>query len=212
MRGARRWRLGAAVAIAAGLSGCRDPGAGEGGSTGSTGADSSTGPAATADETAEPPRERASMIDHELWERVEMPEDPIAAHRPDDVSCGVDGAFVEVTGYEVDTSLCNYLAAWQPSLVEVRAGDRISISAFHDGLSSVDAATGHFAVLLGGEILWDQVIPIPPIPESVPATPFSAELEVDVDLPAGTPVGLHVHNHGFNTWKLLHVEVIPPGA
>jgi len=152
---------------------------------------------------------RASLVDHAQWMEVPASDDPLALHRPASVQCGIDGAYNEDTGLEIDTGACNYLARQQPSLVDIAAGDSIAIEAFHETLASVEAGEAHFAILVGSEVVWEIFVPIPASPEVVPATPFTEEIEVDFDAPAGTPVIVHLHNHGFNTWRLLTLDVVP---
>jgi hypothetical protein len=171
-------------------------------SAGSTGAGPTTGE----------PRERAPLVDHARWAVVDAADDPLADHRPAEVDCGSTGAFSEGRAYEIDTGLCNYLARSQPSLVEIRAGDRLFVAAFHDTLAATEAGQAHFALLVGGTVVWERFVDIPASPAIVEATPFQDELLIDVDVPAGTPVDLHLHNHGYNTWTLLDVEVRPAEA
>ncbi|MEM9462081.1 MAG: hypothetical protein AAGF11_48440 [Myxococcota bacterium] len=191
------------------MGGCspREPGVPDTGTTAASG----SGPTAGRDETTGP-RLPASLVDHTAWVPVEVADDPVPNHRPSDVNCGVVGAYVEGTGYEIDTGACNYCARQQPSLVEIRAGDILSIAAFHDTLASIEAGQAHMALLLAGWPVWQEFIPIPASPGVVDATPFSEEIVVNFDIPAGTPVVLHLHNHGYNTWTLLDVEVIPAEA
>lgn len=189
------------------LLGCspREPGSAMGSSGTSL---ASTGTTAGQDETTGP-RMPALLVDHTAWVPVDAADDPLIAHRPEAVECGVVGAYVEATGYEIDTGACNYCARQQPSQVEIRAGDTLSISAYHDTLASIEAGQAHIALLLLDWPVWQEFIPIPASPGVVDATPFNEKIVVDYDIPAGTPVGLHLHNHGYNTWRLLDVEVIP---
>lgn len=175
-------------------------------------ASSGAGSTSLADDTtaAAPPRMPAPLIDHAAWVPVAAADDPIPDHRPALVDCGVTGAYVELASYEIDTARCNYLARRQPSLVEIRAGDRVAVAAYHATLASVEAGQAHFALLVGGVVVWQELVLIPASPGVVDATPFQAEVPIDVDVPAGTPVDLHLHNHGYNTWTLLEVEVRPP--
>lgn len=175
----------------------------------STSASSSGSGSTTAVDESTGPRVSAPLVAHDAWVPVEVADDPIPDHRPTDVQCGVVGAYIEGTSYEIDTGACNYLARQQPSLVEIRAGDTLSISAFHDTLAAIEAGQAHLALLLGDWPVWQEFIPIPASPGVVDATPFSEEIVVDFDVPAGTPVGLHLHNHGYNTWTILEVEVVP---
>jgi len=143
---------------------------------------------------------------------LEADDDPVPNHRPDDVDCGPAGAYIEGAGFEIDTGQCNYCTRWQPTQVEIRAGDTLAIEAFHETLASIEAGQAHMALLLGTWPVWQEFIPIPASPSVVDAAPFSEKIVVDADIPAGTPVVLHLHNHGYNTWTLIHVEVIPAEA
>ncbi|MCH9688293.1 MAG: hypothetical protein K0V04_43080 [Deltaproteobacteria bacterium] len=196
------------------LLGC--PGADGSPSSASTGGTDSSGVGTdetAADETAAlPPRTAATLVDHTMWTIVEADDDPLAEHRPVDVDCGVTGAYVEGLGLEIDTGACNYLSRQQPTLADIRAGDMIEVSAFHETLASIEPGQAHWAITLGSSVLWQKFIVIPASPGVVDATPFDDAIAIDVDIPAGTPIGLHLHNHGYNTWTLLHVDVVPPEA
>ncbi|MCA9710508.1 MAG: hypothetical protein KDK70_32000 [Myxococcales bacterium] len=155
------------------------------------------------------PRLPALLVDHAAWMPLAAGDDPLPSHRPAEGDCGPVGAHLEGTGYEIETAACNYCARWQPSQVEIRAGDTLAISAFHETLASIEAGQAHMALLLGSWPVWQEFIPIPASPGVVDATPFSEQLVIDIDVPAGTPVVLHLHNHGYNSWTLLDVEVRP---
>jgi hypothetical protein len=176
----------------------------------------SSGPGTTSavDETTAvaPPRMPAPLVDNTAWAPVAAADDPLVDHRPARVECGVAGAYVEDGLYEVDTNACNYLARAQPSLVALQAGDRLVIAAYHDTLVSEEAGQAHLALLLGPYAAWQKFVPIPASPGIVDATPWQDEVVIDFDVPAGTPVGLHLHNHGYNTWTLLEVEARPAEA
>lgn len=187
-----------------------DPAADEG-TAAATGASTGSGSADAGPTTGEP-RMPAPLVDHAAWAVVDAADDPLADHRPAEVDCGTTGAFTEGNVYEIDTGLCNYLARRQPSLVEIRAGDRLFVAAFHDTLASTEAGQAHFALLVDSTVVWEQLVDIPASPGVVEATPFQDEVLIDVDVPAGTPVDLHLHNHGYNTWTLLEVELRPAEA
>lgn len=201
-----RRRLAAALVL---LPGCRDPQGPDASDTGSSSAAATTGVGTLDDTTAAPPRSPAPLLDNTAWQITEADDDPLPVHRPARVDCGPVGAYVEGNGLEIDTGRCNYLARTQPSLVEVRAGDTIAVSAHHATLASVEAGQAHFALLLGPTVVWQDFVPIPAYPGIVDATPYQEQVVVDLDAPVGTPVGLHLHNHGYNTWTLLEVEVRP---
>jgi hypothetical protein len=152
-----------------------------------------------------------SAIDHEMWVQLEAEDDPLAAHRPDAIDCGPLGWEIEFDGFEVETIGCNYMAAGQPTLVELCAGDQLHFDFQHYNLVSNGPAQAHAAVLVGDQVLLDYTVDIDP-ELGTQARKWDEMIEVARDLPAGSPVYLHIHNHGFNTYKLLDVElVLPPG-
>jgi hypothetical protein len=153
---------------------------------------------------ADPDRQRAALVVADAWTAEPAETDPLADHRPETVTCSSIGAYPEGSAFEVQTDDCNYAGFVQPSLVDVLEGDRIAIEASHLDLVAPEPATAHIAVLLGEQILWEEQIPIPNNP-----LPYSREIPVTECVPSGTPVRFHLHNHGYNTWKLLSVEVIP---
>ena len=166
--------------------------------------------AVEADSAGEPGAEAVWLVDHAQWTAVEPGDDPFD-DRPDAVDCPTSSWAVEVDGdgvaLEVDTGLCNYLCATQPSEVDVVAGQAIEVSWSHAALDAGAEATaeGHIALVLGEDtVLWDVVVPIPS-----PAETYSAEVTAEADIPAGTPVWFHVHNHGDNTWTIRELAVLP---
>ncbi|MCA9688637.1 MAG: hypothetical protein KC636_03460 [Myxococcales bacterium] len=169
----------------------------------------SAGPGEGATGPAEGPRERASLIRADAWAPAEGADDPLAEHRPDGASCPVSAATVEAGGFEIQTELCSYASFSQPSLVDVRPGDQLVISAFHSELSALEPATAHFAVLLDGAILWEQTVDIPAYPEFAAARPYTVTVDASAEAPVGAPVVVHLHNHGANQWRLVVVDRIP---
>ena len=156
------------------------------------------------------PREVVSLVDHDLWELADA-QDPWPAHRPDPAECGALSWSAEDSGgqesLEVDTQDCDYLVVGQDSLGEGQAGDTLRFRLWHFDLFSFDAAQAHAAVMVDGEPLFEQTVPIPSDSEML-----ITELELEDALPAGVPVVFHLHNHGSNVWNLLEVSVYPPGT
>ncbi len=150
-----------------------------------------------------------SLIDQEQWQQIGAVEDPFSDHRPDDIDCGPAGWELEFDGFEVDTIDCNYMAAAQPSAVELCAGDTVRLDFQHFDLLAPELAQAHAAVMVGGQALLDYQVEIGP-EDIVPARKWDESILVEDDAPTGTFVHLHVHNHGFNTYKLLAVELILP--
>lgn len=153
-----------------------------------------------------------TLIDNNVWEQIEDPDaDPLADHRPDEIDCGPLGWEIEVDGFEVETISCNYMGASQPTLVDLCAGDTIEFDFQHFNLISSDAAQAHVVIAVGDQTLLDYTVDIDP-ELGVEAKKWVEEVEVTQDMPAGTPVYLHVHNHGFNTYKILTLDLLlPPG-
>jgi hypothetical protein len=148
------------------------------------------------------PGEFEELVDHELWTWAEADEDPLAAHRPADVNCGIAGWYLEFEKLEVDTNYCNYLALRQPALVPIEQGRGVQLGLYHFNLTAPEPAVAHVAVLVDGQILWEAEIDIPgsaAVHRHEFAAPFSA--------PAGAEVVFHLHNHGQNTWALEGISV-----
>jgi hypothetical protein len=136
---------------------------------------------------------------------VEATDDPLAEHRPDDVDCPAAAWGEEGGGFEVQTGVCAYAAFDQPLSVELGAGDLIEISVWHDTLDASEPADGHVAVLLGGRVLWEETVAIP-----APSAALDAAVILDATPSPGARLGLHLHNHGYNSWRFVEVQVTPP--
>ncbi|MCB9682832.1 MAG: hypothetical protein H6733_15300 [Alphaproteobacteria bacterium] len=175
-------------------------------SAGTPSDDADTHSADTDDTEPVAPGVPSTLIDHDAWVRDDGTgdTDPFPTHRPDTVVCGVDGFYREGEGVDVDTRKCTYLVASQPSLAAVHAGDRVRTFFYNNGLIAEEPAEAHVAIALGDHVIFDEHIPIPS-----EAAPFNLDAEVDADAPIGTPVVLHLHNHGYNTWRLMILDVVP---
>ncbi|MCB9761122.1 MAG: hypothetical protein H6739_14880 [Alphaproteobacteria bacterium] len=153
-------------------------------------------------------RDPGPLVDMSLWSRVEAADDPFD-DRPDDVRCSSAATYVEATtgtpSLEIDTGLCNYLLLSQPSLREVRADDLVEVWIFHDQLLADAPAEAHAVIRLGSWEAWGLRAPIPSDPEV-----YIESAEAPETFPEGTPVWLHLHNHGDNTWNLFEVTMSPP--
>lgn len=153
--------------------------------------------------------EPRSLIDHEAWEVVPAAEDPLAEHRPETVECGIAGWYVEGDTTEIDTNFCNYLALRQGSLEAIAVGDDLRLSFYHFDLTAPEQADAHFAVLVDGEVVWEELITIPGGTDKADAFVYTYDTAAEFDAPAGTEIGLHLHNHGQNTWALQELSVTP---
>jgi hypothetical protein len=146
------------------------------------------------------------LVEPTVWQPLPAADDPFADHRPATVDCAFGlGWLVEPTGLEVNTATCNYGAFVQPSLQPVVRGAQLSLRLYHFDLVAPEPATAHVAVLIGDRTIFEREVAIPG-----KADVYEVDLVADFDAPAGTPVVLHLHNHGQNNWTLgdFLVEVV----
>lgn len=143
-----------------------------------------------------------SLVEPSGWSLDTDPPAALAADRPESVQCDV-GWGLEDGVFEVDTELCNWGAFVQPSAVEIRQGDTVEIIILHDTLFSEDAgAVAHLALGLGDAVAWETAVMIP-----APAGFLRPSIEADRDLPVGTPLHFHAHNHGYNNYRVVDIQV-----
>lgn len=152
----------------------------------------------------EPPRPRVALVDHERWVITAAHEDPFD-DRPAEATCDPEAVQPNVLGLEavldIETWRCGYVTVVQPSLHEIRAGDRIRVRLWHYTLTAQEPAEAHAAVRIGALLPFDVRIPIP--------TSGGLLLEdwiAPEDAPAGTPIYFHLHNHGANSFDLIEVS------
>ena len=153
------------------------------------------------------PRAAYRFVDHEAW--VEGGADPWPEHAPDPVDCSSLAWSYGTSGgepsLEVSTADCNYLLVEQPSTHEALAGDELRMRLWHFDLIQPDPAEAHAGVQVGDQLLFDVTVPIPSAGEMV-----ERAITLQTDLPEGSPVVFHLHNHGENTWNLVELSVNPP--
>ncbi len=169
------------------------------------------GDAVPAKRVKQPKPTTVPLVDKEAWTPVEPAADPLATHRPADVNCPRGGWVIERQGFEIRTTHCNYGMFSQPSLAPVARGDQIVAMLYHFDLQNPEPATAHLALILGQRVVWEKDIEIPS-----KANAYNIEVMADFAAPAGTPVYLHLHNHGRNEWMLASMGVVTndpsPGA
>jgi hypothetical protein len=146
-----------------------------------------------------PPRPDAPLVDVASWETASS-ADPFEDERPDGASCD-DGAAVEGGTFEIDTGRCTWAWFEQPSLAEVRSGDTLEFVFWHGYLDAPAPAQTHVAVVLGDEVLHEVFLDVPGEPDA-----HTEVFTAPDDAPEGTPVGLHLHNHGSNTYNVLRLD------
>ncbi len=149
------------------------------------------------------PEDSASLVEAADWREQSIAGDSLADHRPPEVDCPANSWYLEGDALEVETGYCNYLSLVQQSKTDIRAGDEVRLVLWHGDLAFEEPARGHVAVSIAGETLWEQEVEIP-----AEAEIFDVRIPVNKDVPAGSEVEFHLHNHGYNTWTLLKLEVL----
>lgn len=142
------------------------------------------------------------LVDADAWTEQSAANDSLGAHRPAQVQCPANSWYNEDGALEVETGYCNYLSLVQPSLAAIRAGDSLRLVLWHGGLAFEQPASAHVAVTVAGKLVWETQVAIP-----AEADIYDLRLPVNFDAPAGSPVEFHLHNHGYNTWTLLKLEI-----
>ena len=143
-----------------------------------------------------------ALVNARLWTVTDADSDPWASERPPSFDCPDYAIEVEPGGLEIDTGDCDYATIQQPSLSAVGAGDEVAFIFWHNALVAESEATAHVALRIGPHLIWEATLPIPG-----PGAVYTPTKRADFDAPAGTPVYLHLHNHGANTWLFSTVEV-----
>jgi hypothetical protein len=143
------------------------------------------------------------LVDVAAWVPGGDP-DPFADHRPADAVCD-GGTKLETGTLEVDTDVCTWLWVTQPALAAVRAGDALEFVFWHNYLDAPEPAQGHLAVTIDGELVFEAFVDIPHEPAAHTET-----FDAPFDARSGAEVGLHLHNHGANTWNVLRLDRVDP--
>lgn len=150
------------------------------------------------------PSEPMELLDVFGLTPVEAADDPFVDHRPDDVDCPVATWGPEAGGFEIETGACAYAAFDQPLPSGVTVGDTVAITVWHDLLDAPEPATAHLAVWIGAKTLWETRIGIP-----TPSALVEAAAPILETPPPGARLGVHLHNHGFNSWRIISIELVP---
>lgn len=145
---------------------------------------------------------KEALVDHERWRLAT--EDDVFGAPPDDLYCDPLGWGYELLGPEpslqVWTDGCAWATLTQPSLLPLKAGDRVDFRLWHDPLIAPEPAVATVGLAIGGHVLGVWRLPIPS-----DAGPVLGAWRVPWDLDAGTPVLVHVENHGTNSYHVLDV-------
>jgi hypothetical protein len=136
----------------------------------------------------------------EDWSLVDAAEDPVP-DRPDGTACPERALVVEAGYLELDTAACGWITAMAPARHGTTLGDPLQVFAFHTALVAEETAEAVFSLYAEDTLLWEQRMTIP-----ASGGFFEDEVILPRDLDAGTPLYVHVHNHGANSYRLAHVR------
>lgn len=145
---------------------------------------------------------RVHLTDANAWQPLAEANDSFPDHRPSELECPENSYYPEGDALEVETGYCNYLSLTQPSQAEILEGDTLHLVLWHGDLGAVERATGHAAITIDGNLVWEETVDIPSR-----ARIFDVRIPIDFDAPEGASIEYHLHNHGFNSWTLLQLEV-----
>jgi hypothetical protein len=147
--------------------------------------------------------ERTPLLAPTSLTLLDAATDPLADHRPPDDACPPAAWRPEAGGFEVQTGACRYAAFEQPLPVQPAGGDQLRVLLWHDVLNAPTPAKGHVAVLLGGRVAWEVELDIPAASASMEAV-----VAIPEGLPDGARLGLHLHNHGNNSWRFYAIDLL----
>ncbi len=145
----------------------------------------------------------SNLVDVDSWSPRSVGNDTLASHRPVSVDCPANSWGNEDGAMEVETGYCNYLSLSQPSQTTVSSGDSLHLVLWHGDLAFEQRATAHVAITIAGELVWEEEVDIP-----TKADIYDLRVPLNFDAPEGSDVEFHLHNHGYNTWTLLKLEVV----
>jgi mono/diheme cytochrome c family protein len=143
-----------------------------------------------------------ALIDVADWQQQGAALDSLASHRPDSVNCPSNAWYEEDGALEVETGYCNYLSLTQASKAPINKGDNIHLVLWHGQLRFDEPQEAHVAVSVGGKVVFDQQVEIPS-----DGGIYDVAIPSTVDVATGEPVEFHLHNHGYNPWTLLTLDV-----
>jgi hypothetical protein len=130
-------------------------------------------------------------------------EDPLSSHRPSQVVCNnLTGYYREEDALEVDTARCNYLSVAERARRDAKAGESLETEISHFDLTAPEPATAHLALLVREHVIFEQTVEIPG-----PGNVIAVSVPLPVDVATGDRIGIHLHNHGQNTWNVGPIMV-----
>lgn len=152
--------------------------------------------------------DKSPIVDVRAWRFVEPTDDVLWPAPAGAALCTADDVQVQPVGdalaLEIDTRLgCGWATATQPTLRDLRVGDRVQTQIFYFPQSSFPAAEAELAIAIDGDIVMREVIAIP-----APSGLLQPAFVIGRDVDAGAAVSFHVGNHGDNSWNLVELAVV----
>jgi hypothetical protein len=145
----------------------------------------------------------------DLGDFTEMDEaaDPFAPMVPGHLPCTPPAFVIEQdpagsSTLEVRTDVCNFLTLQQPAQVPIRRGDSLRLLLWHNTLETLESAQAYAAISIDGAVVWSVDVAIPSA-----AVSYTPTWRASKNVPEGSPVLLHIHNHGANAWRFGGLSV-----
>lgn len=198
MRSIGRGRAIIACTAFSALLACGDSGEDGTGATGGPDSDPATSAPGSSESTEAIVGDPVALSQATGWQLDEADDDPFPEERPMWVQCEI-GWEVVTGGFEVDTGLCTYAAFVQPTLTPIAEGDELELRLTIREPSA--PPHGHLAVAFGSEIAFETTLPT----ES--GRNIEAHWVATTDVSAGSPLHLHLHDDGPNTYRLASLAV-----
>ena len=155
-------------------------------------------------------RVQTALIDHDLWFPVESELTHLFPPKTEDHSCEEEGYLAEFLGgsyvFSVLTAFCDYIIVRQETLTDIQEGDTIKLRFWHSQLTAPFDYVAVANVVIDEKEVWREEFHIPVLESGISKSEWIALTYI----PAGTPIYMHVNNHGKNEYSLVEISVIPP--
>lgn len=148
-----------------------------------------------------------SLVEATSWRLGTEADDPFP-DGPGVADCGSGVMSIETAprlAVELDTTVCDYVVITQATGAKLGKNHVVEVDVGHGPLVADAPAEAHLAVAIGEHVVFDERIAIPS-----DANTLSSSVALGEAVPEGTPVVVHLHNHGDNTWAIYDVRGVAP--
>ncbi|MCB9643804.1 MAG: hypothetical protein H6728_12085 [Myxococcales bacterium] len=160
---------------------------------------------ATPEVTVDGAKKDVPLLDHTKWVPTPPEQDMFRQKWPTLGAERCQGDFawhLDQDALELDTEICNFITLEQPMLASIKKGDTLKLGLWHVQLYS-DNDTEAVVTMYGGDTeIWTKTIAIP-----ARANYYEPSFAATADIPKGSKLSFHLHNHGLNSWYLLYLVV-----